>query len=305
MKTLKDKQTSMGDAVRKYCPDGSTFAISGMGAREPFAALFEIIRQGKKDLTFVSNGVSDAGCLILGSGCVKKFEGGYAGIILVGSDNNVRRAREKGIPIKLELEEYTNYTSGLRFLAGSMKLPYMPTKSLLGSDIIKYNPRIKVVDDPYGSGPLALVPASNPDVSFMHVQRADVSGNGQIFNAMIDDNTIARASKHVVLICEEIVSTGEIRKNSHMTAIPSYCVDAVVHAPFAGYPLWCAGYYCCDMPWRSYYARVSKTQEGYEQYIKEWVLDTISWDGFLDKVGRDRLERLVKMERDNYTIPVL
>jgi len=295
---------TMADAVREFLPDGASFALGGMGARDPAAAVHEIIRQRRRRLTLIATGLTDLGCLIVGSGCVDRFEGAYCGISVAGTDRCFRRTQEEGVPCRVELEEYSNFTAGLRFLAGSMNVPFLPAKSLLGSDIPKYNKRIQIMDDPYGTGPVALVPAANPDVAFLHVQRADLEGNGQIFGTLVCDPTVARAAKHVVLSCEEIVSNEEIRRNPQMTAIPGYCVDAVVHAPFSSFPMWCAGYYCCDMAFRYLFVKQSQTQEGYDAFVKEWILDTGSWDAFLDKVGRERLERLVRMERENYTIPL-
>lgn len=303
-KSWKDKEMGLAEAVGEYLHDGDSFTIGGMGARDPFAVAYEIIRQKKRHLTLTVPGVIDIGSMLVGSGCIDRFEGAYCGISVVGTENCFRRAREKGIPHPVEVEEYTNLTASLRFLAGSMKVPFMPTKSLLGSDIPTYNKSIRVIDDPYGSGPVALVRASNPDVAFIHVQRADLEGNGQIFGILVSDPTLARAAKHVVLTCEEIVPSQEIRKNPQMTSIPSYCVDAVVKVPFASHPMWCAGYYCCDIPFRYQFAQAAKTREGYDAFVKEWVFDTGSWDGFLDKLGRERLERLVQMERENYTIPL-
>lgn len=304
MKNGKDKQISIKEAVKKYCPDGSTFSFGGLGARDPYAVAFEMIRQQRKDLTNIVASGMDLANIMIGAGIIKKVETSYVWIGSAGSSGlNYRRAVEKGIPRKIEVEEYSNFTMALRYLAGAMNVPFMPTRSLLGSDIPQNNDRIKIIDDPYTHEPIALVPAANPDVAFIHVQRADISGNGQIWGVTINDQNIARAAKHVVLTCEEIISNREIRKLSNMTAIPSYCVDAVVQVPFCSHPLWTAGYYWCDMPFRRNFALINETQEGLEKWIKEWVIDTKDWDGYLDKVGRDRLEKLVKMERDNFTIP--
>lgn len=303
MKSSKDKQMSIHDAVKTYLPNGSSVAFGGLGARDPFAIAFEIIRQGIKDLTMITASGMDIANILIGAGCIKKVEGAYVWIGSVGSGLNYRRAVEKGIPVKLEVEEYSNYASSLRFLAGSMNIPFMACRSMLGSDIPKNNEKIKLIDDPYTGQPVALVPAANPDVAFIHVQKADLAGNGQLWGILMNDPTIARAAKKVVLTCEEIVSTREIRKMSNLTAIPSYCVDAVVEVPFCSHPMWTAGYYWCDLPFRRNFMLYNKTQETFDQWIKEWVIDTGSWDGYLAKLGEDRLAKLVRMEHDNYTIP--
>ncbi len=303
MKNSKDKQISLHDAVAKYLPNGSSLAFGGLGGRDPFAIAFEIIRQGIKDLTMITTSTMDITNILIGAGCIRKVEGAYVWIGSVGSGLNYRRAVEKGIPVKLELEEYSNYASSLRFLAGSMNIPFMATRSMLGSDIPKYNDKIKIIDDPYTGSPVALVPAANPDAAFIHVQKADLSGNGQIWGILMNDLVIARAAKKLIITCEEIIATREIRKMPNLTAIPSYCVDAVVEVPFCSHPMWTAGYYWCDLPFRRNFMLYNKMQESFEQWVKEWVVDTGSWQGYLDKLGQDRLNKLVQMERDNYKIP--
>lgn len=303
MKTSKDKQISLQEAVEKYLLNGSSFSFGGLGARDPFAVAFEMIRQKKRDLTMITASSMDIGNILIGAGCIRKVETSYIWIGSVGSGLNYRRAVEQGIPMKIETEEYSNYTASLRFLAGSMNIPFLPSRSLLGSDIPKYNSKIKLMDDPYTGTPVALVPAANPDVAFIHVQKADLSGNGQIWGILMNDPTIARAAKSVVITCEEIISTKEIRQLSNMTGIPGYCVDAVVQVPFCSHPMWTAGYYWCDLPFRRNFMLYNHSQEAFEQWVKEWILDTGSWQGYLDKLGQDRLNKLVQMERDNYQIP--
>ncbi len=303
MRSRKDKQTSLAEAVKTYLPNGSSVSFGGLGARDPFAVAFEIIRQGIKDLNLMTTSIMDIGNILIGAGCIKKVEGAYVWIGSVGSGLNYRRALEHGVPLKLEVEEYSNYSASLRFLAGSMNVPFMATKSLLGSDIPTYNDKIKLIDDPYTGQPVALVSAANPDVVFIHVQKADTAGNGQIWGILMNDPTLARAAKKVVLTCEEIVSTREIRKIPNLTAVPSYCVDAVIEVPFCSHPMWTSGYYWCDLPFRRNFMLYNKTQEGFEKWVKEWIIDTETWDGYLDKLGKDRLEKIVRMERDNYVIP--
>lgn len=303
MKLKQDKQMSLRDAVRDYCPNGSSFAIGGLGGRDPFAVAFEMIRQQKQELTLFQSSGMDIINILVGAGCIKRIEGAYTWIGSVGSGLNYRRAVEKGVPRNIEVKEYSNYAASLRFLAASMNIPFMATRSMLGSDIPKYNEDIKIVRDPYTQQPVALVSAASPDVVFVHVQKADTTGNGQIWGIVMNDPTIVRAAKSVVITCEEIVSTKEIRKLSNLTAIPSYCVDAVVHVPFCSHPMWTYGYYWCDLPFRRNFMHYNATQEGFEEWVKEWVIDTKTWDGYLDKVGRERLEKLVLMEKENSPLP--
>ncbi len=303
LRNKTDKQTSLTEAIKTHLPSGSSVSFGGLGARDPFAPAYEIIRQKISNLNLMTASIMDIGNILIGAGCIKRVEGAYVWIGSVGSGLNYRRAVEKGVPVKLETEEYSNYAASLRFLAASMNVPFMATKSMLGTDFPTHNDKIKVINDPYKNEPVALVSAASPDVVFIHVQKADTAGNGQIWGILMNDPTLARAAKKVILTCEEIVSTKELRKLSNLNTIPSYCVDAVIEVPFCSHPMWTAGYYWCDLPFRRNFMLYNRTQEDFEKWLKEWVYDVPNWDAFLDKLGRDRLEKLVRMEQDNYTIP--
>lgn len=299
-----DKRMNLKDAVDKYVTDGCSIALGGMGARDPVAATYEIIRQKKRNLTLITDSKMDSGCWLIGAGCVGKLEAAYCWIGSIGTGINYRRAVEKGIPRKIEVEEYSNSSASLRFLAGAMGIPFLPTKSLLGSDIPKYNSKIKIIQDPYSNedNPIALVPAANPDVAIIHVQHADIEGNCQIYGILVNDMNIARAAKKVIVTCEKIVPTSEIRKNPNMTAIPGYCVDAVVEVPYGAHPFFVVGYYWCDLPFRRNVIAANATHEGFEAWLDEWVYGVKDFDEYLEKLGKDRLEKLTKMELDNYQI---
>ena len=300
---MKDKRMTIKEAVSEFVTDGCSFNIASICAREPANVAHEIIRQRKKDLTYITDTTTDPIELLIAAGCIKRIEAAYIWIGVVGQGYNIRRAVEKGIPNHIEIEAYSNYTAGLRMMAGALGLPFMPTKSLLGSDIIKYNPKIKVIEDPYGTGPIALVPAANPDVTFIHVQRADKAGNAQIWGMLGNDDYAARCSKHVVVTCEEIVSTSEIRKIPNMTIIPEYCVSAVVEQHFACHPLSVSGYYWMDNPFRQQTIYASKTRDGIAAWLDEWVYGVTDFNEYLNKVGGDRLAKLQELEQENYMIP--
>ena len=300
---LLDKRMTLKEAVSKYVFDGCSMNIASICAREPLAVAHEIIRQGRKNITYITDTTTDPVELLVAAGCFNRIEAAYIWIGVVGQGYNIRRAVEQGIPNHIEMIPYSNYSAGLRLMAGAMGLPFMPTKSLLGSDIIKYNPDIKVIDDPYGTGPIALVPAATPDVTFIHVQRADMAGNCQIWGMLGNDEHAAKASKNVVITCEEIVPTSEIRKIPNMTTIPEYAVSAVVELPFGCHPLSVTGYYWMDNPFRQEFIKASKSREGILQWLDEWVYKIDNHERYLDKVGRERLAKLQEMEQDNCMIP--
>jgi len=162
-----------------------------------------------------------------------------------------------------------------------------------------------VVKDPYRGEPVALVPAANPDVAIIHVQRADRRGNAQIWGHLGDDENKARAAKHTIITCEELVSTEEITRLPNMTVIPCYCVDAVVHVPYGSHPWSCYGYYYHDILFQRDYAQQNQTREGFLQWLEVWVLSCSSHEEYCEKVGWERLRELSRLEQALNRIPSL
>ncbi len=297
-KPPEDKVMTLEAAVGKFVSNGCYICWGGFTDRSSVAAIFEIARQGITDLRVISEtDISVQTSFLMGLGLVKKYEFAYCWGAIWGPDPLLRRTVEKGVPRSVEIEEYSNYTVGLRYLAGSLGLNYLPTKSLLGSDIPKYNPKIKIVNDPYTGEPVALVPAANPDVAVIHVQRCDAIGNAQIMGFVANDDAIARASNHEIITCEEIVPTSEIRRLPNLTYIPYYCVDAVVEVPFGAYPRGVPYYYYHDVPFGLELPEIWKTEEGFRKWVDDWVLGTKDWDGYCAKVGWDRLNAMARIER--------
>lgn len=304
-KRADDKIMSLREAIGNFVEDGCSVAFGGFCGRIAMAAVHEIIRQKKRNLTLICDSNNDDVDMLIGAGCVKRWEGAYLAYGVPGLASNFRRAVEQGIPHFIEVEEASNYAMGLRFLAGAMNVPFMPLKSLIGSDIPKYNPRVRVIEDPYHGEPIALIQAANPDVAIIHVQRADPAGNSQIFGFIGNDDNKARAAKHTIITCEEIISPDEVRKCPNLTVIPSYCVDAVVKVPYGSYWWSLTGYYTFDIMFQLEYVRHSRTLEGFIKWLDEWVYNCESHNEFLKKVGWNRLKRCRKIERMCNRIPKL
>lgn len=298
-----DKITTLKEAVAGLVNDGDSIAIGGMLAREPMAVTLELIRQNKKDLTVICDSRVETVDFLIGAGLVRKLEAAWLWVATANAFN-FRRAVEEGIPRRIEVEDYSNLAIGMRFLAGALGVPFMPVRSMIGSDIPKYNPRVKIITDPYKGESVALVPAAEPDIAFIHAQRADKMGNAQIWGIAGNDLNIARAARKVVITCEEIISTSQIRQIPNMTHIPFYCVDAVAEVPFACYPFGTTGYYWIDVPFRRFLSTISRDYDTFCNWLNEWVLGTDDYEQYLRKVGWDRLAKLREMELDNYQIPV-
>lgn len=296
-KKRSDKRMTLKEAVSTFVKDGCSVVFSGMGGAQCVAHAYEIIRQNKKDLVLIGDSPCETGDMLVGAGLIRKMEIAWCGYAVAGLGYNFRRAVEEGIPHPIELEEYSNYTIGLRLLAGAINVPFLPTRSLTATDIPKYNKKIKSVTDPYSGEEITVVPAAKPDVAFVHVSRADKRGNAQQFGFSSNAENAARAAKHVVVTCEEIISTDEIRKHPTLTIIPEYVVDAVVELPYASHPWNFPYYYAYDIPFHMQQMEAFRTRDGFLRWLDEWCYGPGSWEGYLEKVGYERLDMLRRIER--------
>jgi glutaconate CoA-transferase subunit A len=296
-KKRADKRTTLKEAIAKYVKDDTSICFSGLAGGQCVAHAHEIIRQKKKNLTLIGDSPCEVGDMLAGAGVFKRMEVAYCSYAVAGLGYNFRRAVEDGVPNKVEVLDYSNFTIGLRFLAGSLNIPYMPSRSLLSSDLPKYNNDIKIEKDPFTGQLVSLVPAANPDVAIIHASRADMRGNGQIYGFIGNAESIARAAKYTILTCEELVSTDEIRKYGNLTVIPEYCVDAVIELPYACHP-WNMPYaYTYDIPFHSEQLAKFKTREGFLEWLDEWCLSLPDHDAYLNKVGYPRILELARIEK--------
>lgn len=287
-----DKLVSMREAIAAHVSDGSSVAIEGFTGFICFAAGHEIIRQRRRDLTLIRMTPDLIYDQMIAAGAAKKLIFSYMGNPGVGSLYCIRRAVEKGVPQPLELEEYSHYGMVGRYAAGASRMPFFPLRSYFGTDMIEVNPLIKLMDDPYGTGKIAVVPPLNPDVAILHAQRADRRGNTQIWGLLGMQKEVAFASNHVIVVVEEIVGESVIRADPNRTLIPGLIVDAVVHEPYGAYPSYVQGYY--DRDNESYIAwdKLSQDHAAVVGWLAEWVYGLENHAGFVRKLGQDRLNRL-------------
>ena len=216
-----NKVITMHEAVSRYVQNGDLVAIEGFTAFICFAAAHEIIRQGKQDLTLARMTPDLIYDQMIAAGVAKKLIFSYLGNPGVGNLNCIRRAVEKGVPRPLEVEEYTHFGMVGRYIAVASNLPFFPLRSFTGSDLPQANPKIQFVDSPYGDGPISVVPPLNPDVCFLHAQRADSQGNTQLWGLLGMQKEVAFASKKVVVVVEEIVDDDIVRRDPNRTLIPT------------------------------------------------------------------------------------
>lgn len=295
-RALIDKQMELKDAISKYVQDEDYIALGGFGhIRAPMAAVYEIIRQKKKDLTLAcKTGVHDSDILI-GSGCVSKLEVAYTfAEELRGLCPASRRMVETGRC--RVIAEISNAAFQWRFLAGMMGLPFLPVRCMMGTDTFRYSSSI-VVEDPFSKGPIALVPSCNPDVVIIHVYRADIYGNCQIDGIMVEDFELARAARRLIITTEKIIPTEKIREKPWQTVIPYFLVDAVVEIPFGGHPGTVPYLYYFDEEHIGAWLEYSRTEEGTRAYFDKYVFGVQDFEEYLEAVGGiKKLNYLQKLE---------
>src|SRR5437773_190907 len=265
------KVMSMRDAVARFVHDGDTVVIEGFTHLICFAAGHEIIRQGRRDLTLCRLTPDLIYDQMIAAGCARKLVFSWAGNPGVGSLHAFRRAVEgKGGP-PLEIEEYSHFGMVARFAAGAARLPFWPMRNYMGTDLPAANPRIRHITCPYTGEALATVPALNPDVTVIHAQRADASGNTQIWGLVGVQKEAAFASARVIVVVEELVEEAVIRSDPNRTAVPAMIVDAVVVEPWGAHPSYAQGYYDRDNDFYVAWEAISRDPGGMARYLDEFV----------------------------------
>ena len=295
------KVMTMSDAVSKYVKDGAFLYLGGYVCRPPFAAIHEIIRQGIQNLTVTRSNAADDFDMLIGVGAVRRFISTFLSLGVYGLGRCYRRSIEKGVPHKIEVEEYTNLSLPMMLQAGAMGMPFVPVRDMAGSDLLNVRAfmgenKYKMIDSPFDGRPTLLVPALNPDVGIIHVQQADEEGNAQIWGIGGDCPVGANASKTVIVTCERIVSREVIGKDPSRTIVPAFKVAAVVEAPFGAHPGYTPGFYDVDFSMGYLYQQASNTEEGFEAFVREWVHDlpdrTAYTQHYIERFGYGTFEKL-------------
>jgi len=297
-----EKLMTMSQAVARFVKDGSTIAIEGFTAFICFAAAHEIIRQRKEDLTLCRLTPDIIYDQMVAAGIVRKLIFSYLGNPGVGSLHCIRRAVEKGIPRSLELEEYSHFGMVGRYLAGASNLPFFPLKSYTGSHLPKANPQIRFIGNPYGEDQIAVVPPLNPDVAFVHAQRADLEGNTHLWGLVGVQKEVAFAARTVVVVVEEIVDTKLIQEDPNRTLIPGLIVDAVVHEPYGAHPSYVQGYYDRDNAFYLSWDKVSREHEQVQKWLDEWVFNVADRSEYVRLMGQSAIDALAPGELESHPV---
>lgn len=288
------KLVSLHEAVERWVPDGASVAMSAaLEALIPFAAGHEIIRQGKRELTLIAP-ISDVLFdQLIGAGCASRVVAAWVGNVSAGLGHNYRRAAEDAIPHHLAIEDHSNFSISLSLLAGGLGVPYLPTRSLLGTDILRRNPSFKEEQSPFGEERLVLVPAIVPDVAILHVQRADEEGNAHAWGNLGFSRDAMMACRRTILLAEEVVPRETIASDPNRVLGPSLKVIAVVQVPGGAHPAPVQGHYNRDHAFFHEYHAATRSREGWETWKQEWILDVPDRAAYLAKLGPrwDELQR--------------
>ncbi|MBI4310939.1 MAG: CoA transferase subunit A [Chloroflexi bacterium] len=286
---VQSKVMTATEAVQRFVKPGAVIGMGGQNVgRIPMALTHEIVRQGIGGLTVMGCNLSISMDILVGTGLVKRTESGTGNLERFGTTFQWRRAIEAG---KLQHRDYSHLAMVSRFLAGEMGLPFMPTKSLLGSDILNKHPDgaggYVLMANPWGEHePVALLPAASPDVAIIHAQRADELGNVMIEGFAAHDVEMVRAAKTTIVSCEELVSSEETRRRPELTAIPYLYVNAVVEQPFGGHPTSVYRAYDFDGDHLTHYQTCAREGgQKYQEYLERHVLGCSGFDDYLERVG--------------------
>jgi glutaconate CoA-transferase subunit A len=276
----RDKLMDAVDAVR-LVSDGDHIAIGGcLFSRTPMLLLREILRLGRRNLTLSRNLLCLEGEWFMLAGATHTIVTSWQGIGLPwGLSRIMREYVESG---RVRFEEWSHLALGLRYRAGAMGVPFLPTLSMLGSDLTRLN-SAQAIDCPFTGQKVNLVPALFPDVALLHVQRADRFGNCQIDGYAHMDADIARAATTVLVTAEEIVDDDEARRHPDRTAIPGLVVDAVVPAALGAFPGECYGLYETDFSHFDLYVGLinDRGMDGAREYLERFVYGPASHEQYL------------------------
>ena len=288
-RSLREKVMSLEEAAA-LVPDGASVGIGGSTlSRTPMAMIWALIRARRKDLICARSITSSEGEMLFASGTSGHIlTSWFSQGIIWGVSRIMRLYTESG---RARFEEWSHMAVGLRFRAGAMGVPFQPMRSMMGSDVISQLAEVRQIDCPFTGEKLVLVPALNPDVALIHVQRCDAYGNAQIDGLPFMDVDLAMAANRVILTTERIVSNDQIRRAPDHTKIPFMAVDAVVEVPFGAAPHECYGRY--EPLFRhldAYAAQIRQdAEEGIRAYLERYFYAPKSWTEYLDLLGLEEL----------------
>jgi glutaconate CoA-transferase subunit A len=266
--------------------DGTSIALGcALEPAIPFAFGHELIRQRRRDLTLIGPISDILFDQLIGAGCVREIDAAWVGNVSAGLAHCYRRAMEQEIPRRIEVRDHSNFSIAQALLAGAIGAPYIPTRTLLGSDIPRANGTFKESTSPFDGSKVLLIPAIAPDLTVVACQVADPDGNAMLEGPWGVSQEAALAAKKVIVLAERIIPREVFRHSPNRTSIPSVKVVAVVEEPGACHPSPLQSEYGRDHEFFHEYHRATRTVEGFDAWIAEWVTGVKDRASYLRKLG--------------------
>lgn len=298
---MTEKLLSLPEAVRRFVPDGSSVVLgTALESCIPFAAGHEIMRQKRQALTLIGPISDMLFDQLIGAGCVRRVRAAWMGNVITGSGYNVRRAVEDG---RLSVEDHSNLTMTLALQAAATGVPFLPTRTALGSDLVRTNTSLRPFRCPLTGQPLLAVAAIVPDVAIVHVQRCDTKGTAHLWGSLGLTRQACLASKQVIVTAEEIVEPAVIRSDPNRVLLPAFKVSAVCHVPWGAHPSPVPGYYNRDHEYFLEYQRASRTVEAFDAWLHQTAMGAANRQDYCRALGAERL-RALRLERHAFAAPV-
>lgn len=295
---MASKIISLRQAVQGFIQPGCHIGFGGFSlCRNAMAVSHEIIRQNIGNLKISSVNPSYSVDILIGAGLVREVESGCLNMERLGLPKNFCRAVEQGL---LKSEDYEHGAMTLRYLAGALGLPFIPTKSMLGSDILTHQvgtgKKCVVGTSPFDGEKVVMLPPCRPDVAVIHVPRVDEQGNCQIDGTAFSDEYIAKAAGKIILVAEQLISNAAIRNEPQKTIIPGFRVDAIVHCPWGAYPTAVPGCYDYDYQGLKDYQEATSTPATFQAYLERFVYGVTDFEEFLEIAGTPKTYRRLAID---------
>lgn len=275
--------------------EGATVALGGLSMNSaPMAFVRELLRLGKRDLTVVAIVAGMSVDWLAAAGCAKKIITGLVSFEGFGLAPNFRRSAQIGDASGgLVMEEYSEHLLICRLQAQSQKLPFVPTRAALGTDVLALHAEsgtLRSEVDPVTGQPYVACTPLAVDVAVVQVHEADALGNARVNPKLIwMDNEIVNAAERTIVCAERIIDTAAFVAEPHRTTYPRFMVDAVCEAPFGAFPTSCFPDYRHYEPFFADYAAAARSPEEFQAFFAERVVAPESWTAFLDANGGPRV----------------
>ncbi len=273
------------EAVQEFVRDGATLALEGFTHLIPFAAGHEIVRQGRRNLTVIRMTPDLIYDQLIGAGCVAKLQFSWGGNPGVGSLHRFRDAVENGWPVPLQLEEHAHAGMAAAYAAGAANLPFGILRGYLGSDLPRYNSRIKFIECPFTGERLAAIAAIRPDVTIIHAQKADRRGNVLMWGVVGVQKEAVMAARHAIVTVEEIVDKLDAPPNA--VVLPSWVVSAVCEVKGGAFPSYAQGYYARNNAFYKRWDNISRERDTFKAWIERHVLGTTDFGEFRQSLEQE------------------